>query len=596
MATSSFIHPSAGFLILALVLPFLPGRQWKWLLLVPPVVALWAVFTMTPGVHAVLPYLGEQVILGRVDRLSLIFAQVFAVMSLIGMTYALNAPDKGGHIAASLYVAGGFGSVFAGDYLSLFVFWELMSIGSTFLVFLNRSRESTLAGFRYFLFHTVGGLFLLGGMLLRHQATGSFAFDHITAEGAAYYDWLILIGFCVNAAVVPLHAWLPDAYPRATVAGAVFMCAFTTKTAVYVLARGFAGWEILAVAGAVMAVYGVFQAIIANSARRVLAYDIISQVGYMAVGVGVGTALTLDGAAAHAYAHILYKSLLFMSIGCLIQGFGTDRLEKLGGLAPRLPWITLFFTIGSLSISGMPLFNGFVTKTMTIAGTAATHHTLLALALEVATVGTFIAVGIRLPYLVFWRSRPDDGSAIDAGWKPLPWNMYAGMALAAALCVLQGVVPDVLYRFLPYAVDVPYEPWTAWNVLQALLMLGFAGLAAWLLRGLLVTHPGVNLDVDYVYRLIGKALLLLICKPIAWIDDLWSEAYRVIGLTFLKVLGFVTSWFDRSVIDCLVDGSAITVADVGRLGAKLQGGRLQSYLAMTGVLFLVLFGLVWYLG
>ncbi|PKU26144.1 Na(+)/H(+) antiporter subunit D [Telmatospirillum siberiense] len=595
MATSSFLHPSLGFLVLAVILPFLPGRQWKWLLLIPPVIALWSVFTMTPGVHAVLPYLGEQVILGRVDRLSLIFAQVFAVMSLIGMTYALNVPDKGSHIAASLYVAGSFGSVFAGDYLSLFVFWELMSIGSTFLIFLNRSRESTLAGFRYFLFHTVGGLFLLGGLLLRHQATGSFAFDHIPADGAALYDWLILIGFCVNAAVVPLHAWLPDAYPRATVAGAVFMCAFTTKTAVYVLARGFAGWEILAVAGAVMAVYGVGHAIIANSARRILAYDIISQVGYMAVGIGVGTAMTLDGAAAHAYAHILYKSLLFMSIGCLIQGLGTDRLEKLGGLASRLPWITLFFTVGSLSISGMPLFNGFVTKTMTIAGTAAAHHTAIALALEVATVGTFIAVGIRLPYFVFWRRRPADAGP-EPVWKPLPWNMYAGMALAAVLCIAQGVHPDMLYHFLPYAVDVPYEPWAAWNVLQALLLLGFAGLATYLLRGLLVTHPGVNLDFDYFYRLIGKALLFVICRPIAWIDGLWSEVYRVIGLNALKVLGWVSAWFDRSVIDCMVDGSAITVSDVGRLGAKLQSGNLQNYLAMTGVLFLLIFGLVWYLG
>lgn len=595
MATSSFIHPSVGFLILAVILPFLPGRQWKWLLLVPPVLALWSVFTMTPGVHAVLPYLGEQVILGRVDRLSLIFAQVFAVMSLIGMTYALHVPGKGNHIAASLYVAGSFGSVFAGDYLSLFVFWELMSIGSTFLIFLNRSRESTLAGFRYFLFHTIGGLFLLGGLLLRHQATGSFAFDHIPADGAALYDWLILIGFCVNAAVVPLHAWLPDAYPRATVTGAVFMCAFTTKTAVYVLARGFAGWEILAVAGAVMAVYGVGQAIIANSARRVLAYDIISQVGYMAVGIGVGTAMTLDGAAAHAYAHILYKSLLFMSIGCLLQGLGTDRLEKLGGLAARLPWITIFFTVGALSISGMPLFNGFVTKTMTIAGTAATHHTAIALALEVATVGTFIAVGIRLPYFVFWRRRPDTAGP-QAAWTPLPWNMYAGMALAAILCIAQGVYPDMLYRFLPYALDVPYEPWAAWNVLQALLMLGFAGLAAYLLRGLFVTHAGVNLDLDYFYRLIARAVLFLICRPIAWIDGLWSEVYRVIGLNALKILGWVSAWFDRAVIDCLVDGSALTVSDAGRLGAKVQSGNLQNYLAMAGVLFLLLFGLVWYLG
>jgi multicomponent Na+:H+ antiporter subunit D len=479
--------------------------------------------------------------------------------------------------------------------VSLFVFWEVMSIGSTFLVFLNRTRESTLAGFRYFLYHTVGGLFLLGGLLLRHQATGSFAFDHIVSAGAAYYDWLILVGFCVNAAVVPLHAWLPDAYPRATIAGAVFMCAFTTKTAVYVLARGFAGWEALAVAGAVMAVYGVLHAVIANSARRVLAYDIISQVGYMAVGIGVGTALTLDGTAAHAYAHILYKSLLFMSIGCVIYSVGTDRLEKLGGLAERLPWVAVLFTVGALSISGMPLFNGFVTKTMTIAGTAEAHHTLLALALEVATAGTFIAVGIRLPYFVFWRGKPA-GAASPAPAKPIPWNMYAGMTLAAILCIAQGVYPDMLYRYLPYPVETPFEPWTAWHVLQALLLLGFSGLAVFLLKGIIRPQPGTNLDLDYFYRLVGRGTLALVCRPLAWLDDRWTEVYRTGGLRGLMLLGAGSAWFDKRGIDGVVDGSASAVLGVGRLGAKMQNGNLQDYLALTAVLALGVFGLVWYLG
>jgi Formate hydrogenlyase subunit 3/Multisubunit Na+/H+ antiporter, MnhD subunit len=184
MATSSFIHPALGFLALALILPVLPGRQWKWLLLLPPVIAIWSIFTVEPGVYGMVPYLGQQMIWGRVDKLSIVFAQVFAIMSLIGMFYALHVEDKAQHIAASLYVAGGFGCVFAGDYLTVFLFWELMSIGSTFLVFLNRTRESVLAGFRYFLYHTIGGLFLLGGMLLRYKATGTFAFEHILPTGA----------------------------------------------------------------------------------------------------------------------------------------------------------------------------------------------------------------------------------------------------------------------------------------------------------------------------------------------------------------------------------------------------------------------------
>ena len=140
-----------------------------------------------------------------------------------------------------------------------------------------------------------------------------------------------MIGFCVNAAVIPLHAWLPDAYPEATVTGAVFMSAFTTKTAVYVLARGFAGFEILAIMGTLMTLYGVFYATIENNARRILSYHIVSQVGYMVAGIGVGTAMTVNGACAHAYAHILYKGLLFMGAGTLLvcgrigQAVGSGR-------------------------------------------------------------------------------------------------------------------------------------------------------------------------------------------------------------------------------------------------------------------------------
>src|SRR6266571_4192049 len=182
-----------------------------------------------------------------------------------------------------------------------------MSIGSVFLVWLRGTPASTAAGFRYFLFHIFGGLFLLAGLLLRHAALGTFAFTAVAPEAARYFDYLILIGFLVNAAFAPLHAWLPDAYPEATVTGAVFMSAFTTKTAVYVLLRGFAGTEVLVWLGAAMAVYGVVYAVLENDARRLLAYHIISQVGYMVCGVGIGSALAANGATAHAFAHILYK-------------------------------------------------------------------------------------------------------------------------------------------------------------------------------------------------------------------------------------------------------------------------------------------------
>jgi multicomponent Na+:H+ antiporter subunit D len=382
MGTFSFFHPSLAFLIMAALLPFLPGsRRWKFLLLLPPLAAICAAFFNQPGDHLTIHWLGQTLTLAHVDPLSSIFCQVFAVMGLAGVLYSLHVDDKGQHMAAMLYVAGGFGCVLAKDFLTLFVCWELMSIGSTFLVMLNRTRESVLASFRYFMYHTVGGLFLLAGILLRYKATGSFDVGPVDPASANPCDWLILTGFCVNAAAVPLHAWLPDAYPRGTVTGSVFMCAYTTKTAVYVLARVFPAWEILAVAGTVMAVYGVLYASMENNARRILSYHIVSQVGYMVAGIGVGTAMTINGASAHAYAHILYKGLLFMGAGAVLYSTGTQKLDELGGLAARLPWVMVCYMVAALSISGMPLFNGFVSKNMTIAGAAEAHQTLVALGL-----------------------------------------------------------------------------------------------------------------------------------------------------------------------------------------------------------------------
>jgi multicomponent Na+:H+ antiporter subunit D len=585
-----FVHPSVGFFALALILPFIGGKGWKWLLMVPSIIAIWSVMTVAPGNYGELNYLGQVLQFGRVDKLSLIFAQVFAVMSLIGMVYAMHVEDKLQHIMACVYVGGAFGCTFAADFLTLFIFWEFMSIGSTFLVWLSRNPEATKAGFRYFMYHTIGGLFLLIGLLLRYKAVGNFAFDAVAPAHMMAYDWMILLGFCVNAAVVPLHAWLPDAYPQGTVTGSVFMCAFTTKTAVYVLLRGFHGVEALAIAGTVMCVYGVLYACIENNARRILSYHIVSQVGYMVAGIGIGTAMTMNGAVAHAYAHILYKGLLFMGTGCILYAAGTTKLDKLGGLVHRMPWVMVFYMVAALSISGMPLFNGFISKTMTITGAAEAHRTWLAIGMEVAAVGTFLSVGIKLPYFAFWAKPANDKMEL----KPIPVNMYVGMAMGAALCIAQGLYPDMLYRYLPFEMEHAYHPWSVWHVLQALMLLGFSGLAFYLTRDIITPHAKTNLDFDFFYRLIGRGVLALVSKPLAWIDDRWTEAYRAAGLRGLLTLARGTVWFDTKGIDTVVDGSAYTVQNVGVLSAKVQTGRLQDYLGLAATLALCVFAAVWY--
>lgn len=586
----AFIHPSVGFFLLAAIMPFLRAKDhgvWRWLLPLPPVFAILAVVFMPQGSFAGLDYLGNQLLFGRVDRLSIVFAHIFAIQSLLGMVFSMHMKDRAQHAASSIYVGGAFGCVFAGDFITLFIFWEMMSVASTFLVWLNRSPQSTKAGFRYFLFHIVGGLLLLAGMLLRYHEVGTFAFTAVTPGMAHTCDWLILAGFCVNAAVVPLHAWLPDAYPEATVTGAVFMSAFTTKTAVYVLARGFAGFEILAVMGVIMTIYGASFATIENNARRILAYHIVSQVGYMVAGIGIGTALTVNGACAHAYAHILYKGLLFMAAGCVLYSTGTQKLTELGGLAYKLPWVMFLYMVAAVSISGWPLFNGFVSKTMTITGAAeASHlwyHSWLALGMEIAAVGTFLSVGIKLPYFAFFH-KPN----YDKPVRPIPKNMMVAMAGAAFLCFFTGVYPNFLYRLLPFT-PVEYTPYTAWHVTQSLLLLSFTGLGFYLTRKIIVPHARRNLDFDWFYRAFGRLGLAFAKRPLALVDGWWTEVYRKVGLNGLMKSAKASRWFDENAVDGVVDGSAKTVMGAGGRFASLQTGKLADYIGLALVLGMGIF-------
>jgi multicomponent Na+:H+ antiporter subunit D len=586
-----FWHPAFIFLAFALLLLVLRGDWWRYLLPIPALLAIGQVMGLTPGLYTGvdIEYMGFHLVLGRVDQLSIVFAHVFAIQSLIGLIYAMHVKDKGQHIAALTYVGGAFGCVFAGDYLSLFVFWELMSLGSTMLILYNhaKNRKAAGAGLRYFLIHTLGGLIMLAGVMLRYKALGTYDFIHIDPMGAQYYDWLIMLGVGVNAAMIGLHAWLPDAYPEATITGAVFMSAFTTKTAVYVLARGFAGWEFLAWMGVGMTLYGVVYATIENNARRILSYHIMSQVGYMVAGVGIGTYMTVNGAAAHAYAHILYKGLLFMSCGCLLYACGTAKLTELGGLAARLPYVALAYVVAGLSISGWPIFNGFVSKSMTIAGAFEAHQPLLGMGMEIAAVGTFLSVGLKLPYFAFWAKPTDYQREI----KPIPPNMYVALGIASALCIAQGVYPQMLYALLPF--EVEFKPWETYKVLQAAMLLGFTGLGFYLLRRTMKPHAQYNIDFELLYRILGRAFLYLVSRPVAWLDTLWSEVYRTGGLRGLRGTAWASAIFDRKGIDTVVDGTAYSVGKVGRATARIQTGRLQDYLAMAVGLALFIFLIVW---
>ena len=385
-----FAHPALLFILGALPISYLKGSIRNVYLLLIPALATVAVLTMQPGSYGAARFIGQHVLIAKVDKLSIVFALVFTIMALIGTIYALHLTRAGQHVAAYVYVGCALGVVFAGDYLTLFLFWECMAFASAYLVFAQRSRPAIGAGFRYLMVHITGGLVLLGGIVLHGLATGSLLFGPIE-EGMGVGAYLILVGFMLNAAVPPLNAWLTDAYPEATVTGAVFMSAFTTKTAVYVLARAFPGTELLVWFGTAMALYGVIYAVLENDCRRLLAYHIVSQVGYMVAGIGIGTEMAVNGAASHAFAHILYKALLFMGAGAVIYVTGRRKLTELGGLYRTMPLTVALYMVGAFSISAFPFFSGFVTKSMVVAAAGQDHRALVRADADDGVVGDFPA-------------------------------------------------------------------------------------------------------------------------------------------------------------------------------------------------------------
>ena len=388
-------------------------------------------------------------------------------------------------------------------------------IASVWLIWRRRRQAAYDAGFRYLIVHALGGMLLLAGIIAHWQQTGSLAFDAFTTTGPAFY--LILVAFLINAAAPPLHAWMPDAYPEASVTGTVFLSAFTTKTAVYVLARGYPGTEILIWIGVFMTLYGVTYAFLVNDIRRLLAYHIMSQVGYMVAGVGIGTALAISGTAAHAFTHILYKALLLMGAGAVLHMTGRSRLTDLGGLYRSMPVTFLLYMVGGLSISAFPLFSGFVSKTMIIEAAAVDGRGVVFLLMMLAGVGTFMSTTLKLPYYTFLGQ--------DAGLRPTeaPLNMRLAMGIAALLCFLIGVMPGWLYAILPYPVD--YNAYTASHLLKEAQLLLFTGLAFFLLVNMLGGKNKISLDLDWFYRVPGRHAVIALRDGISGADHQFRQGF-----------------------------------------------------------------------
>lgn len=514
----TMLPPGALMMIVAAGLVLVPhhARQVVMLLAIAG-----SAFSLTAGAgqHLTVALLGFEMMLYRADHLSLPFAIVFHIAATLNVFYGWHEKRATDHVAGLAYAGAAIAALHAGDLITLFIWWEATAISSVFLILASGTQRARHAAMRYLIIQVASGVLLLAGAAMLFSETGSLAFAAMTLGSTA--SWLIFIAFGIKAAFPLLNGWLQDAYPEATVVGTVVLSAFTTKLAIYALARGFAGTELLIVIGCLMTAFPVFFAVIENDMRRVLAYSLNNQLGFMVVAIGIGTDLAINGAVAHAFAHIIYKGLLFMSMGAVLYRVGTVKASELGGLYKSMPLTMVFCIIGAMSISAFPLFSGFAAKSLIMSALGYKGLIAAYLVLLAASAGVLHHSGIKIPYFAFFGH--DGGHKV----KEAPFGMLVAMAGASALCIGIGSFPAIFYQILPYSID--YNPYDASHVLGQMELLIFSILAFTFLMRFGFYPPELKstvLNTDWLYRRVavwfGRPILLAVMT-------FWNSAMRAIA-------------------------------------------------------------------
>jgi len=527
--TDLLVHPGLFLIAGGLLLALLTGLARRIAIVALPLLALFFIWQIPDGSNWQLRFLDYTLSPLESSKLSRLFATIFSIMAAAGGLFALGQTKRLEICAAFVYAGSAIGVTLAGDLLSLFVFWELMAIGSTLVLWSQAGQRAEAAARRYLMIHLLGGVILLAGICGHVVQTGDLTFRAMSADSAAH--WLILIGFLINAGAPPLSAWLPDAYPEASWSGMVFLSAFTTKTAVFVLIRGFAGTECLVWIGLFMVFYGIVYALLENDMRRILAYSIVNQVGFMIAGIGIGTEMSVNGAAAHAFTHIIYKGLLLMSAGSVLLMTGRRKCSELGGLFHSMPLTTACGVIGALSISAFPLTSGFISKSMISQAAADGQLLWVWMLLTAASAGVFLHAGIKFPWFVFFQK--------DSGLRPQepPPSMRWAMLLFAFLCIALGVWPELLYKLLPYPTD--YQAYSGAHVLTQLQLLLFSGLAFFVMLPYLKRTLTITLDTDWVWRKWLPSLGSFATRQITCLQALSRAQAQSLGNAFM-------AWVNRS--------------------------------------------------
>lgn len=553
--TNFFAIPGLSLIAAAALAPLLPHTLRQLWMLGAIGVSAWLCWGIAPGVHlttslATTSVVGLDLILVRAEAITKPFALVFHIAAALNVIYAMHETSRLTASAGLAYAGAAIAALFAGDFVTLFIYWELTAFTSVLLILVGGTARGLAAAMRYLLMQVSSGVVLLAGAALLWRSGIGVNVQSLDATSLA--GVLILLAFGIKAAFPFLNGWLQDAYPEASITGTVILSAFTTKLAIYMLALCFRGLEWLIWIGAVMTVFPVFFAVIENDLRRVLAFSLNNQLGFMVVGIGVGTELAINGTVAHAFAHIIYKSLLFMSMGAVLLRTGTAKASELGGLWRQMPLTTVFCIIGAVSISSFPLFSGFVTKSLTIGSVASQGYFWVWMALIFASAGVLEHSGIKIPYFAFF------GHDRKFAVKEAPLNMLIAMGFAAALCVIIGIAPQLLYALLPY--EVTYKMWDAGHVLGELQLLVFAMLAFVFLMVRGLYPPEIDstvLNTDWFLRRAIPRITMAVIRPML---ALWFGALALTQRNIITALKIGESASQRS---GLVSGVASTGAAAG---------------------------------
>lgn len=494
-----FLMPSIVFILGGIIASFLKGKIRSCFSLLVPILSFYFLTTKINLLsNQTIDILGFNLVIFAYDKISLLFAYIFHIFAFIALIYAAFSKNSLEIGAGLFYVGASLGVIFAGDFFSFYLFWEALTLGAVIFIYLGKEKDSKDASFRYLIFHFIGGLILLSGILLLYRETGVNLIRNLKLGSLPSY--LIFIGFGINAGFPLLNTWILDSYPKASIVGTVFLSSLTTKVGIYALIRCFLGTQSLIYIGIVMVILPVFYAVIENDLRKVLAYSLINQLGFMIVGIGIGTNLSINGTLSHVFVHIIYKSLLFMALGAVYFKYRTCKATKLGGLYKKMPLVTCCAIIASLSIMAFPMFSGFVTKSMIIES-ALTNNLILIYVLLI--VGSAAVVKyFKVPYRAFFKENVEGEKLEPITTKRVPRSMNIAMSLSAILCIMIGLFPQyTIYKLLPF--NLEYNPYTPFHVVTQLEILLFAAFSLCLcIKYKLYPKETdkITVNFDYFYR------------------------------------------------------------------------------------------------